>query len=194
MFSRRLATALTVLLLAVPLSGCGNSNSPAAGEGGFVAGDGSTVVLAAAKRGAPVSLQGPTLSDGHVSVANYRGDVVVLNVWASWCAPCRAEAPGIESAWKAWKSDGGVQVIGINTRDELTSATAFAQHFKLTFPNVFDQYGQKLLDLGGQLPPNAIPTTLVLDKRGRIAARVLGQASPALLDGVISQLKKESAA
>ena len=85
-----------------------------------------------------------------------------------------------------------MQVIGINTRDELSTAAAFADRFKLTYPNVYDKYGQKLLDLGGQLPPNAIPSTLILDKSGRVAARVLGEASPALIDGVISQLKKES--
>jgi thiol-disulfide isomerase/thioredoxin len=192
MSSRRLAAAIVALLCAVTLAGCGNPNSPAAGEGGFVAGDGSTVVLAQSKRGEPVTMSGPTLDGSKVSVDTYRGDIVVLNVWASWCAPCRAEAPGIESAWKSWKSDGGVQVIGINTRDELSTAAAFADRFKLTYPNVYDKYGQKLLDLGGQLPPNAIPSTLILDKSGRVAARVLGEASPALIDGVISQLKKES--
>ena len=66
------------------------------------------------------------------------------------------------------------------------------KRFAITYPNVYDRYGQKLLDLGGKLPPNAIPSTLVLDQSGRVAARVLGQASPALIDGVISQLKKES--
>ena len=105
---RRLAAALSVLLLAVPLTACGNSNAPAAGEGGYVSGDGSTVVLAAAKRGTPISLQGPTVEGKTVNVANFRGDVVVLNVWASWCAPCRAEAPGFSTAWKTWEKDGGV--------------------------------------------------------------------------------------
>lgn len=191
---RRLAAAFTVLLLAVPLSACGNSNSPAAGEGGYVSGDGSTVVLAAAKRGAPVDLQGPTVKGSSVNVADYRGDVVVLNVWASWCAPCRAEAPGLQAAWKTWQTDGGIRMVGINTRDDTTTAAAFIKRFGITYPNIYDKYGQKLLELGGNLPPNAIPSTLVLDKSGRVAARVLGEASPALLDGLISQLKKESAA
>ncbi len=85
-------------------------------------------------------------------------------------------------------------MVGVNTRDDSTTAAAFIKRFGITYPNIYDKYGQKLLELGGKLPPNAIPSTLVLDKSGRVAARVLGQASPALLDGVIAQLKKESAA
>jgi len=189
---RRLAIACAALLMAMPLAACSTGHGPAAGEGGFIAGDGTTVVLAPAKRGAPVVMSGPSFTGSTVNVASYRGDVVVLNVWASWCSPCRAEAPGLSAAWRGWQREGGVQVIGLNTRDDLTSAAEYVSHFKITYPNIYDKYGQKLLDLGGQLPPNAIPSTLILDKSGRVAARVLGQASPALLDGVITQLKKEA--
>jgi thiol-disulfide isomerase/thioredoxin len=194
MIRRSVAAIAGVLLCAGALAGCGGTGSPAAGEGGFVAGDGSTIVLAANKRGAPISLSGTTVAGKPISVSDYRGQVVVLNVWASWCAPCRAEAPGLEAGWQQWQKDGGTQVMGINTRDDRTSAAGYIATFHISYPNIFDKFGQKLLELGGTLPPNAIPSTLVLDKSGRVAARVLGPTSPALLDGIISQLKKETVA
>jgi len=194
MLRRPIALVVSALLCAGVLTGCSANRAPAAGEGGFIAGDGSTIVLATNKRGAPVNLAGPTLTASNVNVATYRGQVVILNIWASWCAPCRAEAPGLQTGWQTWQHEGGVQFIGINTRDDFTSAQQYVSNFKITYPNIFDKFGQKLLELGTQLPPNAIPSTLILDKSGRVAARILGQASPALIDGIVSALKKESVA
>jgi len=182
-------TAAAMLLL----SGCGGS---AAGETaaesslGFVAGDGSIVLLAPEERDASPVAAGPLLSGGELSTAEHRGAVVVLNVWASWCAPCRAESPDLQAVWEATQ-DGGVQFVGINTRDSEAAAQAFVVNYGLTYPHLLDPDGRTQLLFRDTLPPQAIPSTLVLDKQGRVAGRVLGAASQSQLLGLIEPLVAE---
>ena len=186
------AGALSALAIAALLVGC---SPTAAGDSGtaFVAGDGSIVVLDDAQRQPAPEISGPTLDGGTWSLADHRGDVVVLNVWASWCAPCRAEAPVLESTWQDLR-DQGVQFVGLDTRDALAAATAFVDRYGITYPNVVDTDGSLQLRFGETLPPQAIPSTLVIDRQGRVAARILGKASESSLRGVIEPLLAEPAA
>ena len=126
------------------------------------------------------------------STADLRGAVVVLNVWASWCSPCRAEAPHLEAVWSA-SQNGGVQFVGLNTRDSDASAKGFVSSYGLTYPQLLDPDGRQQLLFRDTLPPQAIPSTLVLDKEGRVAARVLGQVTESGLLGVIEPLVQEDA-
>jgi thiol-disulfide isomerase/thioredoxin len=183
------ATAALCLLLA----GCGGSSAaePApGGEQGFVAGDGSIILLAPADRQPAPEVAGPLLSGGELSTADLVGSVVVLNVWASWCAPCRAEAPDLQAVWEATK-DGGVQFVGLDTRDSDAAAAGFVRTFGLTYPQILDPDGRQQLLFRDTLPPQAIPSTVVLDKEGRVAARILGAASQSQLLGVIEPLVAE---
>jgi peroxiredoxin len=180
---------LSVLLGAFLLAGCASqSDGPSAEEGsGFVGGDGSIVIIEPGDRVEAPSLRGVTLEGGDLSLDDFRGDIVVLNVWASWCAPCRAEAPELQEVWL--ESEGaGVQFIGLNTRDSTTAARGFVDTMGLTFPSVEDQDGRLQLLFADSLPPQAIPSTLVIDREGRVAARALGRVSAGTLRGLIEEV------
>jgi len=117
--------------------------------------------------------------------------VVVLNVWASWCAPCRAEAPVLQSLWEEF-GDAGVSFIGLNTRDSPATAVSFEKAYGITYPSVVDSDGRLQLRFSGIAPPQAIPTTLVIDREGKVAGRILGRASESTLRGLIEPLVASS--
>ncbi|WP_165036988.1 TlpA family protein disulfide reductase, partial [Candidatus Protofrankia californiensis] len=119
-----------------------------------------------------------------------RGTVVVVNVWASWCAPCRAETPGLVEVY-AQTHTQGVAFLGINIRDSLGAAQAFVRDYHVPYPSLYDPSASLLVRLR-VLPPTTIPSTLVLDRRGRVAARFLNAVAPDDLRPVLSQLLAES--
>ena len=110
----------------------------------------------------------------------------MVNVWASWCSPCRAEAPALEVLANRYPE---AQFIGILTRDNLSSANAFVKRFGISYPTLTDD--AILLKFRGELSPNAIPTTLVLDKENRIAARISGEITVLALENLIKKLLAE---
>lgn len=153
---------------------------------GFELGDGSVLVLPGDERQPAPALAGTTLDGDQLSTADYAGQVVVLNVWGSWCAPCRAEAPALIAAAKDLPD---VQFIGINTQDlDPAPARAFVRAFGVEYPNFYDPDGTLLLGFG-QVPPKAIPSTLVIDESGRVAARMLGEVTAATLVGVVDDVR-----
>ena len=191
--SRRLSAILAVAMLsAVPtLASCGGSTATQVGsDQAFVAGDGSIVEVPATDRRPAPDLRGVTLDGGEFVLAEHRGQVVVLNVWASWCAPCRSEAPVLVEVSEQEKD---VQFVGLVTRDSESSARAFVDRFGLGYPQVVDADGAQQLLFRDNLPPQAIPSTLVIDKQGRVAARVLGEVSGPTLRGLIEPLQQEPA-
>lgn len=192
---RALAVVLAALVI-LTAGACGKENargsSSANSDTSFVAGDGSIVVLDPADRIPAPAFAGTTLDGASISSADFPGDVLVVNVWASWCGPCRAEAPTLERL--AAQFDGkGVQFIGLNTRDSDTSARSFVSNFGTSYPNIIDRDGRIQLGFRDSLPPQAIPSTLVIDSTGRVAARVLGEVSESSLRGVIETVNDESA-
>ena len=186
---RRLTVAFALLSAGAVLSACSSSaaDSGAGGESGFVGGDGSIVVIEPGSRDTAPELVGTTLDDEEFRLADYRGDVVVLNVWASWCAPCRAEAPELQEVWEEFDGQG-VQFIGLNTRDAQTAARGFVETMGITFPSVQDADGRLQLLFSDSLPPQAIPSTLIIDREGRVAARALGKVSAGTLRGMIDEV------
>ena len=172
-------------LLALALTACGTAQG--SGESGFVAGDGSLVLLDESARQQAPEVEGRTLDGGTWRLSDHRGEVVVLNVWASWCAPCRAEAPELQEVWEEF--DGrGVQFVGLDTRDSDAAALAFIETYGITYPNVIDRDGQLQLLFADTLPPQAIPSTIVIDPQGRVAGRALGRVSASALRGLIEPL------
>lgn len=171
--SRLLALLAAVVLLA----GCSQAPDDAGAQGdsiGFQVGDGSVTLIEPDRREPAPILTGPALGGGEISTADYEGQILLLNVWGSWCAPCRAEAPALVLADEELTD---VQFIGINTRDlDPAPAEAFVRSFEIGFPSIYDPDGSLLLGFG-QLPPAAIPSTLIIDAEGRVAARVLGETS-----------------
>lgn len=160
----------------------------------YVSGDGTVTTVASTDRSEPVELSGTTADGATVDLADWRGDVVVLNVWYAACAPCRAEAPDLAEAATAYAGEG-VRFLGINTRDDAAGALAFERTYGIPYPSVLDaSSGAALLALRGDVPPQAVPTTLVLDGEGRVAARVLGRVEGSTLRGLLDDVLAEEAA
>jgi len=181
-------SVLTGLVLVLVLSAC--STAPETGAG-FVSGDGSVTILGPAQRQLAPEAVGVDLNGDTLKLSDFAGQVVVLNVWASWCAPCRAEAPALEEV--ARQFDGkGVQFIGLNTRDSQAAAQAFTRNFGVTYPSMVDTDGRIQLLFNDSLPPQAIPSTIVIDQQGRVAARALGTVTSATLRAMIEPLLDES--
>lgn len=179
-----------VVAVAVLLTACGSGAEVDAGaDTAFVAGDGSIVLITPSERGAAPDLVGQTLEGGEFRLSDHLGDVVVLNVWASWCAPCRAEAPVLEAVWRDVQDDG-VQFVGLDTRDTNEAARAFLDAYDITYPNVIDADGRLQLLFSDTLPPQAIPSTLVVDREGRVAGRVIGRVTEATLTALIEEAEK----
>ncbi|WP_415855610.1 TlpA family protein disulfide reductase [Sinomonas sp. G460-2] len=199
--TRRGVLALAALALpaaaltAVGLSACAASDPLAsqarAGDNkNYVAGDGSVTEYAKDSRKPPVSFKG-TLYDGtSVDSASFAGHVTVLNFWFAACAPCRVEAPSLKQLHDEY-SPKGVVFYGVNLRDEKGTADAFEQNFGITYPSFNDQDGRVLLAVSGMVPPGAVPTTLVLDKQGRVSARVLGELDKSTLKALIDTAAAE---
>jgi thiol-disulfide isomerase/thioredoxin len=168
------AAAATALIAAGALTGCSGDAESGGGDSRFVAGNGAITIVPAGKRGAAVNLEGTTLDGDPLTLASYRGKPVVLNVWYSTCGPCRKEAPALNQAHEQLAPEG-VTFVGLDTVDpDPQAAKAFERTFGTPYPTLFDEDGRSLLALRGAVPPNAVPTTLVLDQEGRIAARVSG--------------------
>jgi peroxiredoxin len=163
---------------ALALTGCAASSSGSSGgsgdNSGYVAGTGEITMVSAAHRVAAPDISGKDLDGQPLSLAQFKGKVVVINVWGSWCAPCRAEADGLEQV-ATEDAAKGVQFFGINTRDtNVANAQAFVRTHKITYPSLFDEAGDIVGEFpAGSLDPQAIPSTLVIDRQGRIAARAL---------------------
>lgn len=189
---RRSVKALVALVCTVlTLASCSSGAQFSSGDGqGFISGDGSTVVLDPSDRDDAPDVSGPTLQGDDLALADLSGEVVVLNVWGSWCAPCRAEAETLQELSDEFANQG-VQFVGINTRDDEAKAAAFERTFGITYPSWVDPDGQMQLAFRDSLPPTSIPSTLVIDREGRVAARVLGPTSYLQLKGLVEDVAAE---
>jgi DsbE subfamily thiol:disulfide oxidoreductase len=127
-----------------------------------------------------------TLDGGTVSLDEMRGEIVVINFWATWCGPCRQEAPAFRRLSREYGSQG-VRFLGINERDDRASAQAFVREFKLDYPSVFDPAGRLAYDFALY----AMPTTFVVDPDGIIRYRFVGYLTEADLRGAIEDLLEE---
>ena len=164
--ARRGAAAVLMAAASLTLAACAGGgiaqSTPASNGQSFVSGDGGTTVFGG--------------SGAKLSLSRFRGRVLVLNFWGSWCTPCRAEAPELASLARAF-SPSDVAFLGVDIRDTPASAEAFLRNFKITYPSLNDPGGQIALDFHSTVPPAGIPTTLVISRSGRIAARVIGEVS-----------------
>ena len=170
-------------LITVALSSCGGGGSSIAEES-FVSGNGSTSFIKQSDRIAAPQLSGMTLSGTNYTFSG--GQVAVVNVWASWCAPCRAEAPTLAALSKKYSD---VAFIGILTRDNPATAEAFARRFALPYPTLIDD--SVLIGFRKSLPANAIPSTVVIDRNGKVAARISGSVTVASLSELIEKVSAE---
>jgi thiol-disulfide isomerase/thioredoxin len=187
---RAVATAVTAAAGVLCVAACGGqiaANTPASNGVNFVSGNGNSTYFKAGSRLAAPAISGSTLSGARFSLSSYRGKVVVINFWGSWCAPCRSEAPTLAVLSEQYQPRG-VQFVGIDIRDSPASAQAFMQNFGISYPSLNDQGDEIALAFRGTVPPAAIPSTLVIDRNGHIAGRVIGQANYASLGNILAKV------
>ena len=172
------------------LTGC--SSLQGAGQKGYVSGNGQITEVAAGERGNAVELAGEDLDGNDVSLADFRGKVVVVNVWGAWCTDCRKEAPDLVEAAEG-TTGKDVAFLGIDARDpSKENARGYVRTFDIPFPSIYDPKGESLLRFHGTLTPNSVPSTVVIDRKGRVAASILGTLPSAttltsLIDKVVSE-------
>lgn len=154
--------------------------------------DGTISEFAPADRGETVVFNGTTDAGLTVFSEDYVGEVLVVNFWYAACAPCRVEAPDL-AALSVKYQDAGASFLGVNVYDQPETSLAFARNFDIAYPSIIDaNSGTVRLAFAGHAPPSAVPTTLVLDKQGRVAARFIGLIeAPSMLDTIISDLIAE---
>ena len=192
--------AASVVALGVLVSGLAAcSNDPLAEQyragdsKGFIAGDSRVVEIAEADRGEPVVFSGATETGETVGSDDYAGGVLVVNFWYAACGPCRAEAPDLEAAYASFEGQD-VAFLGVNTSDSPDAAAAFAENYGVTYPSLIAaEDGAIKLAFAERTPINATPTTLVIDKEGRVAARIIGQLLDAsILETLVRETLEES--
>lgn len=176
---------------ALLLTGCSGQEKTGSsgGDTKFVQGTGQITKVPAGERKSAPELTGTSVEGKKLKLSDYRGKVVVLNVWGSWCSPCRAEAPNLAKVARDTE-DKGVQFIGINTRDlDKANAKAFERNYEIDYPSFYDPNGRLILKFPkNTLSPQAIPSTVVLDRDGKIAVRALKELSEKELRSALDPL------
>lgn len=181
---RHAACASVMLSALVMVTGCGRD--PAALQGSDEVG---VTVIPAGEHVEMPPISGTSLDGAAVSVKELAGKVVVLNSWASWCGPCQEETPALVAASKSLPATD-VAFVGLNVTDETAAAEEFVAKFDVPYPSIVDSDGKLLASLPG-VPPQALPNTLILDREGKLAVRIIG-AIPAdsfesLVQAVVDQ-------
>ncbi|MBH5336327.1 TlpA family protein disulfide reductase [Streptomyces pactum] len=189
---RAIVLATGAAITALTLTACGSGVSGGSSDTKFVTGKGAVDTVPKGDRTEVPDLTGKDIHGKPLSIGDYKGKVVVLNVWGSWCAPCIAEAPNFVKVAKETEAQG-VQFLGINTRDpDAANARKFERDHNVPYPSFYDPIGRLMLRFPkGSLNPQIIPTTIVIDRDGKIAARALRPLSEEKLRDMIDPILAE---
>ncbi|WP_163689376.1 TlpA disulfide reductase family protein [Mycolicibacterium gadium] len=190
--------AVLVGALCIALAGC-STGTDAVAQGGtfeFVAPGGKTDIAydPPDSRGRPGPLSGPDLMDPNrtISLDDYAGKVVVINIWGQWCGPCRTEMPQLQQVYDATRAQG-VEFLGIDVRDNNRQAAVdFVIDRKITFPSIYDPPMRTMIAFGGRYPTTVIPSTVVLDREHRVAAVFLRELLAEDLQPLVERLAAET--
>ncbi len=192
----RAVVLLAAPLIVLSLSACSNDPNSIAAQAksgnrqGYISGDGNIETIAVADRKKPVEVTGTTLDNKQWSSRDVLGKVAVLNLWASWCPPCETEAPDLKKAAEdIAAAEKPVAFMGINYRDNPDSGRSTTARWGIPFPSLDDPAGKTILALQGKV--TSPPTTIVLDRTGRIAARVSGPVTASTLSGLVDDVLAE---
>ena len=186
----RVTVAVGALVLLTACTGGGRDRN----TDGYVGANGKFVTIVPVKDRKPApKLDGDGLDGKPLSTADFAGKTLVINLWGPWCAPCRAEAPALKEVSEQY-ADKDVQFIGMLTRTpDTSSAIAFNRKNGITYPSFADEGGSLELEFVKTLPTQAIPTTWVIDSKGRVAARIMDdKLSASTLAGVIDDVQKST--
>lgn len=187
---RRLGAAAAVLVVA---AGCSSAEG---GDSGFISGDGTITKIDPAERESGPTLEGESLEGKQVSTEQFDGQTLVVNVWGSWCGPCRSEAPELVEASRKLKPKD-VQFLGLATKSQAGEGTPsqdvrFAKEAGFTFPTIQDYDGEQVLRFVDSVPAMGVPTTWIIDDQGRVAAQVRGETTASTLVGLVEDVQAES--
>ncbi len=186
---RSLAVVLALSLIAV-LGACSSSTATDATEGGYVSGDGSITFVPSSERDPAPVLEGLDLDGAPLSSEQFDGQVLVVNIWGSWCPPCRKETPDLIALAEEFSGEG-VQFFGIAIRENATASRAFANNFGMNYPSLSDSGGEMLIRFSESLPAVAVPTTYIFDAEGRMAVRYMDQVEPSTLRELILDVRDD---
>ena len=179
---------------AMLLSACGTGHQavagPSAGQYRFINATGQGTVIAASKRQPAADMLGTLIGGGQYGLADHRGKVVLINFWASWCAPCVLESPMLESVYREM-SGRGVDFVGVDIKDERQAAASFIADKHMTYPMIYDEPAKTALQLG--VPVGGLPVTVLIDREGRVAAVYPGAVHRPTILPVIERLAADSA-
>ena len=182
------AAVLAGVLAVVLVSGWGGSGNSGVTD---VDGSASAVVYSTGHRPAAPGFTATTLTGSKLSFSAYRGKVVVLNFWGSWCVPCREEASTLSQV-AAQYQPSGVSFLGVDVRDTVASAEAFAHNFHITYPSVSDPSSVITLDFTAVVPIAGTPTTLVIDRTGHVAGAVFGTVTYPELATILAKVTEKA--
>lgn len=177
------AVVVAAGVLATATTGCGRAPRPSPTDAAPQPTEqvGLTVFAPDAREPAP-ALAGETLTGTTLDVASMRGDPVIVNAWASWCAPCREEIPLLQ---ELADDQPGIEIVGLDVQDQPDAARAFVADMGISWPSISDPSGELLATVPG-VPPKALPSTIVIDRQGDIAARVIGPIKPAMIPELVA--------
>lgn len=186
---RTMLRSLMVAAAIVPLAACAKEDTLTAqannGDGkNYIAGDGAVQEYEVAKRTDPVQITSETYHGTKIDFSQWEGKPIVMNFWYAACAPCRIEAPDLKKL--ADHFGDKVEFLGVNVRDEAEAAKAFERTFDLPYESIQDTSGDIQLAMTKYVPLQAVPSTLVLDRKGRVRARVIGAVDPSTLKSLIN--------
>lgn len=187
--TRKHKVTIAVMLGAFLLAAC--SQSPSSADGTFVTQDGKLTEVAPTARQPAPEIEGVDLFGEPISLRSLRGQVVVLNVWGSWCPPCREEQP-ILSKVSEDLAPQGVQFLGIAVREPASASRSFVENRKVPYPSISDSGGKILVGFSSSLPTIAVPSTYVVDRQGRVAARLMDVATDTTLTALIDRVLDEN--
>ena len=148
---------------------------------GYVSGDGTVTIFTETEQPDVLTLAGTTFAGDAIDVADFSGQVVIINTWYASCPPCRAEAPDLV----AIDAREDAQVVGVNGRDDAATAEAFDRTFSVEYPSIDDTNGEAIAALQGLIAVNAVPSSVILDPEGHIYARVIGRVEPSTLSTLV---------
>ncbi|MUL43678.1 TlpA family protein disulfide reductase [Streptomonospora sp. PA3] len=189
--------AALAVAMAAALAGCaeqlGGDADSAEPDHSDASGDGSATAFGPGEREPAPEVSGETLDGAPVGLDDYAGEVLVVNFWASWCSPCRAEMPVLMKVYTEYR-DQGLEFLGVNIKDDRTAAKAFERNLGVTYPSIYDQPGAVPQAFADTVPPQAIPSTVVIDREGDIAARVIGATTYDQLTGLVEPVLAEGGA
>lgn len=183
------AAAAVTLALSACTTGSNAVDQSAGGNFRFVHGTPSGKTIPAPDRKAPGHVTGDKIGGGTFALQELRGKVVVLNFWATWCGPCQVETPELSSFYRE-QDKNRVAFVGLDVKDSRPAVESFVTDNKISYPIVFDEAARTALQLG-RVPMTALPSTVVVDKQGRVAAVYVGAVQPADLQPALTALAKE---